>query len=118
MIHDQLVSGLANVTSEEIRDIVIAYEPVWAIGTGNSATARDVARVAKLIHEQVAALYGKDAADGMRILYGGSVNDTNAEIYLGTDRIDGLLIGGASLQAPAFAKMIDLAHTKHKSNKT
>lgn len=118
VIHDQLVSGLANVTSEEIRDIVIAYEPVWAIGTGNSATARDVARVAKLIHEQVAALYGKDAADGMRILYGGSVNDTNAEIYLGTDRIDGLLIGGASLQAPAFAKMIDLAHTKHKSNKT
>lgn len=114
VIHDQVVSGLANVTSEEVSSIVIAYEPVWAIGTGESATANDVAKVAKVIHEQIAALYGESAADDVRILYGGSVSDENAEIYLSIDRIDGLLVGGASLNAHSFAKIVDLAHNKHK----
>lgn len=116
VIHDQIVSGLANLTSEEVNHVVVAYEPVWAIGTGNNATAQDVEKVAKIIHDQIAALYGDAAADDVRILYGGSVSDENADQYLGIERIDGLLVGGASLNAHAFAKIVDLAHTKHKSN--
>jgi triosephosphate isomerase len=94
---------------------VIAYEPVWAIGTGNSATAQDVEKVADIIHEQVAALYGEEAAESVRILYGGSVSDENADMYLSIPRIDVLLVGGASLNAHSFAKIVDLAHNKHKS---
>lgn len=114
VIHDQVVSGLANVTSEEIKNVVIAYEPVWAIGTGENARPRDVERAAALIYRQVKALYGKEAADGLRILYGGSVTADNAGQYLGLDHMNGMLIGGASLDAHAFAKIIDMAHTKRK----
>ena len=115
VIHDQVVSGLANITSEEVSNLVIAYEPVWAIGTGNNATAHDVEVVADIIHKQISALYGEEAADAVRILYGGSVSDENAENYLSIPRIDGLLVGGASLNAHSFAKIVDLAHNKHKS---
>lgn len=121
VIHDQLVSGLANVTSEEITDIVVAYEPVWALSNGKdfkshkTPEAADVSKIASLIREQVVALYGKKASEGLRILYGGSTNDQNAEIYLGIDNIDGLLVGGASLQAPVFAKMVEVAHNKRKT---
>ncbi len=114
VIHDQLTSGLANVTSDEIGFITIAYEPVWAIGTGQNAEPADAEKVAQLIHKQVAALYGKDAAESLRILYGGSVNDENAEHYLSGSRIDGLLVGGASLIPESFAKIVDVAHNKHK----
>lgn len=116
VIHDQLASGLANVTSEEIDHIVVAYEPVWAIGTGNNATTHDVEKVAEIIHAQVAALYGDKAAGGLRILYGGSTNDQNAADYLSIERIDGLLVGGASLTAHSFAKIVDVAHNKRKDN--
>lgn len=115
VVHDQLVSGLANVTSEEIHNVVISYEPVWALGTGKNASVDDVEKVATLIDKQVSALYGKKASDGMRILYGGSTNDENAEQYLAIERIDGLLVGGASLQAPVFANMVELAHNKRKT---
>lgn len=115
VIHDQVVSGLANITSEEVEKLVIAYEPVWAIGTGKNATAQDVEQVATIIHQQVAALYGESAADHVRILYGGSVSDVNADMYLDIPRIDGLLVGGASLNPHSFAKIVDLAHNKHKS---
>lgn len=117
VIHDQIVSGLANLTSDEVEHVAVAYEPVWAIGTGDNASSRDVEEVASLIHAQIAALYGEAAASSVRILYGGSVSDTNAEQYLGLERINGLLVGGASLNAHAFAKIVDLAHTKHKSKK-
>jgi triosephosphate isomerase len=116
VLHDQVVSGLANLTAEEVHDVVIAYEPVWAIGTGDNATARDVEKATKIIYEQVSSLYGAAAADGVRILYGGSVNDENADIYLGLPRVNGLLPGSASLQPHAFAKIVDLAHNKHKGN--
>ncbi|MFZ1458654.1 MAG: triose-phosphate isomerase [Candidatus Saccharimonadales bacterium] len=116
VIHDQLVSGLANVTSEEIEQIAIAYEPVWAIGTGKNASAEDAEQVANVIHKQVAALYGEDAAASLRILYGGSVNDDNTDQYLSVKRIDGLLVGGASLTPKVFAKIVALAHNKHNDN--
>lgn len=113
VIHDQIVSGLANITSEEIGFVAIAYEPVWAIGTGQNAEPADVDKVARLIHKQVASLYGEEAAAALRILYGGSVNDQNAGHYLSSERIDGLLVGGASLSPKVFAKIVEQAHNKH-----
>lgn len=114
VIHDQLVSGLTNVTSDEIDQVVVAYEPVWAIGTGDNADARDVAEAAAIIRKQVASLYGKKAADKIRILYGGSVTEATAEQYLGAKNINGLLIGGASLDATQFANIAEMAHNNRK----
>jgi triosephosphate isomerase len=113
VIHDQLISGLLNVTSEEVAEIVIAYEPVWAIGTGENAVASDVHDVAKLIRKQVSALYGKAAADAVRILYGGSVKAENAPDYAALDAIDGFLVGGASLNAQEFAGIVESTRTKN-----
>lgn len=114
VIHEQIISGLANLTSEEVAKVVIAYEPVWAIGNGDSAKPTEVEPVVELIHSQIKALYGKKAAESVRILYGGSVNDKNAELYLSVERIDGLLVGSASLSSPVFANIVTLAHNKHK----
>ncbi len=110
VLHDQLVGGLANVTSEELNEITIAYEPVWAIGTGNNATSEDVRVVEKAIRSQIRHLYGKTAAETVRILYGGSVNKDNAADYLTIPGIDGFLIGGASLDATVFSDIIEKAH--------
>lgn len=110
VIYDQLVSGLANVTSEEISRIVIAYEPVWAIGTGNNATPADVADASRLIRYQVKHMFGKKAADEQRVLYGGSVTASNAGDYMQTPGVDGLLIGGASLKLHEFVTIVEKAH--------
>lgn len=112
VLHDQVVSGLLNITSEEIKDIVIAYEPVWAIGTGNSAQPTDVATAVKVIRKQIQSLYGKNAAENLRILYGGSVSAHNAGAYLDIDGVDGFLIGGASLKAEEFALIAKTAALK------
>lgn len=113
VLHDQLVSGLANVTSEELEDITIAYEPVWAIGTGNNALPSDVAAAVKAIREQVKYLYGSTtAAKGLRVLYGGSVKLESAADYLAIGGVDGLLIGGASLDAYVFSEIVQKAHKR------
>jgi len=110
VLHDQLLGGLANVTSEELGQVVIAYEPVWAIGTGNNATPDDVKKAVRAIRRQIEHLYGKKAADEIRVLYGGSVTPESAATYLATDGIDGLLVGGASLSGPSFTAIVGLAH--------
>jgi len=112
VLHDQIVSGLLNVTSEEIKEIVIAYEPVWAIGTGDSAGPHDVRDAVKAIRKQVRALYGRTAAEELRILYGGSAKANNAASYLEVDGVDGLLVGGASLDAHEFAAIAKTASVK------
>lgn len=109
-IHDQVNGGLANITSEEVENVVIAYEPVWAIGTGDNARPADVAEAVAVIRHNVAALYGKNAAKNVRVLYGGSVKADNARDYLEIEGVDGLLIGGASLQADTFAAIAEMAH--------
>lgn len=110
VIHDQLLGGLANVTSEELEGVVIAYEPVWAIGTGDNALPDDVVKAVTAIRSQIKHLYGTAAVETLRILYGGSVTASSAADYLAIDGIDGLLVGGASLDAYAFTEIISKAH--------
>lgn len=114
VLHDQVVSGLLNVTSEEIADLTIAYEPVWAIGTGQAAKPADLRSAAKVIRKQIAALYGEKAATQVRILYGGSVSSENCQDFLDVDGVDGLLVGGASLKAEEFASIVEKAHNSRK----
>jgi triosephosphate isomerase len=110
VLHDQLIGGLTNVTSEELAHVTIAYEPVWAIGTGNNALPDDVARAVTAIRAQIKHLYGADAAQATRILYGGSVTADSTVSYMAIDGVDGLLVGGASLDAHVFMEIVNKAH--------
>ncbi len=110
ILHDQLIGGLANVTSDELENVIIAYEPVWAIGTGDNALPDDVAKAVAAIRSQIKHLYGPTAANTIRILYGGSVKAESAADYLAIDGIDGLLVGGASLDGHAFNEIVKKAH--------
>jgi len=117
VIRDQLVSGLANITSDELDKVVIAYEPVWAIGTGQNAMPSDVASAIKTIRRQIEHLYGPTAASDTKILYGGSVTDNSASDYLMLPEINGLLVGGASINANMFSEIVKKAHKESKSKK-
>ena len=110
VLHDQLVGGLANITSDELADLTIAYEPVWAIGTGENAMPKDVKFAVSIIRKQISQLFGAKFAKEVRVLYGGSVNIDNAKSYLEIQGVDGLLIGGASLDAHQFAGIVDQAY--------
>jgi len=116
VIHDQLIGGLANITSEELESIVIAYEPVWAIGTGNNATPGDVIAAVRSIRNQLKHLYGARAASEVQVLYGGSVTNDSAADYLAISDVDGLLVGGASMDASAFASIVEKAYASVKKN--
>ena len=102
----QLAGGLAEIPAEALAHVMIAYEPVWAIGTGRTATAQEANRVCGEIRRLLAERYGTEAADGVRILYGGSMNEKNAAELLAQPEIDGGLIGGASLKPESFAAII------------
>lgn len=110
VIRDQLISGLANVSSEELSDVVIAYEPLASIGTGNNAKPDDVKSIVKLIKDQIKHLYGESASKMIRIIYGGSVTVDNVVQYLNIEGIDGIIIGGASLKAYEFNEIVKKAH--------
>ena len=105
----QVKSALAGVPAEKVRKCVIAYEPIWAIGTGKTATADQAEEVCAAIRKVVGELYGEDAAKGLTVQYGGSMNPKNAEELLGKPDVDGGLIGGASLKADQFAIIVDAA---------
>lgn len=109
-LSDQLIGGLTNVTSEELRQVTIAYEPVWAIGTGNNALPRDVGKAVTAIRSQIKHLYGVEPSRVVRILYGGSVTADSAADYLAIDGVDGLLVGGASLDGNIFNEIVIKAH--------
>lgn len=98
--------GLAGITAEQAASIVIAYEPVWAIGTGKTATPEMAAEAHAIIRKEVARLLGAPVANAMRILYGGSVKPDNAASLLSQAEIDGALVGGASLDPQSFAKIV------------
>lgn len=106
----QIKAALQGFTGDQVKDLVIAYEPVWAIGTGEVATPADAEEVCKAIRELVAALYDQSVADAIRILYGGSVNSKNVKELMEEPDVDGGLVGGASLKADEFAKIADFAN--------
>lgn len=110
VIQDQLLAGLANVTSEELEDVIIAYEPVWAIGTGDNALPTDVVSAIVSIRNQLKHLYGARAANEVPVLYGGSVTADSASDYLALHEVDGLLVGGASLDERAFTTIVEKAY--------
>lgn len=105
----QVKKALAGVTAEELRHIIIAYEPVWAIGTGKTATADQANEVNGYIRSVIAQLYGQAAADAFVVQYGGSMNAGNAEELLAKEHVDGGLIGGASLKAKDFSVIVKAA---------
>jgi triosephosphate isomerase len=102
----QLFGGLEGVAAKDAADIVIAYEPVWAIGTGEVATPDDAQEVCGAVRSRLAELYSKEFADAVRVLYGGSVKADNIAAIMAQPDVDGALIGGASLQAEEFAKIV------------
>lgn len=105
-IKDELVKSLFHLTAEQFANIVIAYEPIWAIGTGKTATADQAEEVHAYIRNVVAEKYGKEVADDTTILYGGSCKPTNAAELFAKADIDGGLIGGASLKADSFMGIV------------
>lgn len=105
----QVRAGLAGLDSDEAAKVVVAYEPIWAIGTGRTATPEQAEEVCAAIRATVAEMFGADAADGMQVLYGGSMNPGNVESLLAQANIDGGLIGGASLKADSFKQLIEAA---------
>ena len=112
VIRDQLVGGLSEVADDDLEKVIIAYEPVWAISSGKNAkiaTPDEVAEVVELIRKVLADTYGKDLAEKVPVLFGGSVNPSNAGAYLTVPGVNGLLIGGASLILSEFTDIIETA---------
>ena len=103
----QFKKGIAGLTEQQFAKIVIAYEPVWAIGTGKTATPEMAADAHRVIRGQVVAKFGKAAGDSIRILYGGSVKPDNVKTLMAQPEIDGVLVGGASLDPAGFASIVN-----------
>ena len=101
----QVRAGLDGVSAEQVAASVIAYEPIWAIGTGRTASAEDAQAMCAFVRSTVREVYGDEAADSVRVQYGGSVKPTNANELLTQPDIDGALVGGASLEAESFARI-------------
>lgn len=112
VIHDQLTTALANLTPEEVRTIVVAYEPVWAISTfdGEISKPHDMQKAFDFIYHEIKELYGELAAQDIRVLYGGSVDNNDARAYLALNGCDGVLVGAASLNYEQFSGIVDSAY--------
>ncbi|HEY1645427.1 MAG TPA: triose-phosphate isomerase [Candidatus Saccharimonadales bacterium] len=119
VIHDQLTTAISNLTVEELKQLTIAYEPVWAISTfdGEPASPADVQKVFDYIRYQIAELYGATAARQVRIIYGGSVNKDDVGGYLALDGCEGALVGADSLNYQDFAEIIDKAYLIQQNKK-
>jgi triosephosphate isomerase len=109
LVKNQVKAALEDISGDEALDVVIAYEPIWAIGTGETASKEQAQEMHAHIRSVVADLYDQETADGIRILYGGSMKPANAEELLSQPDVDGGLIGGASLDAESFAGIISTA---------
>ena len=109
LVRMQTKIALRDVTAEQMANVVIAYEPIWAIGTGKTATADQAEEVCAQIRKVVGELYGETVAEATTVQYGGSMNAKNCEELLSKKDVDGGLIGGASLKAPDFAVIVDAA---------
>lgn len=107
VIRDQLTGSLADLCPDCVGNMVIAYEPIWAIGTGKSATKEDAQNCCAIVRDQVKVMYGEEAAEKVRVQYGGSVKPNNIVEYMACPDIDGALIGGASLKVADFSEIIE-----------
>lgn len=105
----QVRAAFAGIEEPAAKSCVVAYEPIWAIGTGRTATPEQAQEVCAAIRATLAELFGQETAGAMRVLYGGSMNEGNAELLLAMDDIDGGLIGGASLKAKSFIEIVKAA---------
>lgn len=103
----QIKAALKDLTAEQVASLVIAYEPIWAIGTGKSATQDDAQKMCKAVRDVVAADFGQDVADKVRVQYGGSVKPENIKDYMACPDVDGALVGGASLQPDSFLALLE-----------
>ncbi len=103
----QTEAALQGLSAEQAAQAVIAYEPIWAIGTGKSSTAEDANEVISYIRERVAAVFGQETADKIRIQYGGSVKPNNIREFMQQPDIDGALVGGASLEAASYIQLVE-----------
>lgn len=110
-IEKQIHEACAGVAKTKMSQLVIAYEPIWAIGTGKNATPNDAHEMKIFIQKVLTHLYGRNVAMRVRILYGGSVNAKNAEALLTEGMVNGFLVGGASLRSEEFIEIIKIAHT-------
>jgi triosephosphate isomerase len=106
VISTQILNGLKDISSSDIKDIIIAYEPVWAIGTGVNATPQQAEEVHIFIRKKLKELYNEDIAEMLTILYGGSVKPETIEELMKEEDIDGVLVGGASLKADSFLQIV------------
>lgn len=106
LISYQVKAALSGVPAEKMRHVVIAYEPIWAIGTGKTATAEDAQEVCGAIRETLKEMFGEELANGIRVLYGGSAKPGNIAELVAKPDVDGALVGGASLKAADFASMV------------
>lgn len=118
VLQDQVASGLMNISSDELDQVLIAYEPVWAIGGSAAASTDDIAEAMKIIKTQIEHMFGKQAAEVVPVLYGGSSKVANAKGILSTPGVDGLLVGRASLIAPEFAGLVEIAAEVIKESKS
>lgn len=107
LVKTQLAGGLDGLTVADTERIIIAYEPVWAIGTGKTATPEQAQEMHGVIRQSISEVHGKPVADAMRILYGGSVKPENIRELMSQEDVDGALVGGASLEAESFAKIVN-----------
>jgi triosephosphate isomerase (TIM) len=106
VIEKQVEGGLRGIGEEEVKDIVIAYEPIWAIGTGKTATPEQAEEVHRFIRKRLERFYSREMAEGIRIQYGGSVTPENIKGLMSQENIDGALVGGASLKSETFSKIV------------
>lgn len=106
-VKDQVAKALEGLDAEQVKKSVIAYEPIWAIGTGKSATSDDANEMCGVIRETVASLYDEETAEAIRIQYGGSVKPENIKEYMAQEHIDGALVGGASLKPDSFVQLLE-----------
>ena len=119
VVHDQVVTALSNLTSSEVRTLVIAYEPVWALSSGTDFLHHvmpkpdEIIKATNVIRHNIKELYGVKAAESVRILYGGSANASSAYDLMNIEGVDGLLVGGASLNYHEFSGIVDAAYRLH-----